>query len=142
MATNRDSSGWIPAVAPPDAGAPKGRIPIGVALRSTFAKGYGWPDLRADMMAGMVVGIIALPLSMALAIAVGVPPQHGLYLELGVQERVEARQKARIEEALRKPERACRPSGIAGRCRCHIADQLVRRHDMIDQAKRQGFGSP
>src|SRR5688572_20669988 len=79
MATNRDSSGWIPAVAPPDGGAPKGRIPIAVALRRTFAKGYGWADLRADMMAGTVVGIIALPLSMALAIAVGVAPQHGLY---------------------------------------------------------------
>lgn len=30
-------------------------------------------------MAGLVVGIVALPLSMALAIASGVPPQHGLY---------------------------------------------------------------
>src|SRR5262249_41469894 len=30
-------------------------------------------------MAGIVVGIVALPLSMALAIASGVPPQHGLY---------------------------------------------------------------
>jgi SulP family sulfate permease len=27
----------------------------------------------------MVVGVVAIPLSMALAIAVGVPPQHGLY---------------------------------------------------------------
>ena len=31
------------------------------------------------MLAGLVVGVVALPLSMALAIAVGVPPQHGLY---------------------------------------------------------------
>ncbi len=30
-------------------------------------------------MAGAVVGVVALPLSMALGIAVGVPPQHGLY---------------------------------------------------------------
>src|ERR1700679_21384 len=35
--------------------------------------------LRADLMAGAVVAIVALPLSMALAIAVGAPPQHGLY---------------------------------------------------------------
>jgi SulP family sulfate permease len=31
------------------------------------------------VLAGTVVGIVALPLSMALAIASGVPPQHGLY---------------------------------------------------------------
>ena len=55
------------------------RFPIGAALRRVFAKGYGPPELRADIMAGAVVGIVALPLSMALAIAVGVPPQHGLY---------------------------------------------------------------
>jgi SulP family sulfate permease len=30
-------------------------------------------------MAGIVVGIVALPLSMALAVASGAPPQHGLY---------------------------------------------------------------
>jgi SulP family sulfate permease len=35
--------------------------------------------LRQDALAGVVVGIVALPLSMALAIAVGVPPQQGLY---------------------------------------------------------------
>src|SRR5262249_60654210 len=35
--------------------------------------------LRQDALAGLVVGIVALPLSMALAIAVGAPPQHGLY---------------------------------------------------------------
>lgn len=37
------------------------------------------PAFRADALAGITVGIIALPLSMALAIATGVPPQHGLY---------------------------------------------------------------
>ncbi|MCE9592790.1 MAG: C4-dicarboxylic acid transporter DauA [Planctomycetes bacterium] len=49
------------------------------ALRDTFAAGYGKRDLQADLLAGAVVGIVALPLSMALAIASGVPPQHGLY---------------------------------------------------------------
>jgi SulP family sulfate permease len=49
------------------------------ALRETFAEGYRLADLRSDLMAGLVVGMVALPLSMALAIASGVPPQHGLY---------------------------------------------------------------
>jgi SulP family sulfate permease len=51
----------------------------GAALRECLAEGYGGDALRADVMAGLVVGIVALPLSMALAIASGVPPQHGLY---------------------------------------------------------------
>jgi SulP family sulfate permease len=54
-------------------------IPLGAALRRVFFKGYHAADLRADLLAGTVVGIVAVPLSMALAIAVGVPPQHGLY---------------------------------------------------------------
>lgn len=54
-------------------------IPIATALRRAWSKGYGLPELRADVLAGLVVGVVALPLSMALAIAVGVPPQHGLY---------------------------------------------------------------
>src|SRR5690554_7849541 len=32
-----------------------------------------------DIMAGVTVGIIAIPLAMALAIASGVAPQYGLY---------------------------------------------------------------
>ncbi|MDB4935547.1 MAG: ychM [Labilithrix sp.] len=60
---------------------PKGPqpFPIATAIRRAFAKGYGLGDLRADAMAGAVVAVVALPLSMALAIAVGAPPQHGLY---------------------------------------------------------------
>lgn len=49
------------------------------ALRRAFAKGYRAADLRSDVLAGAVVAVVALPLSMALAIAVGAPPQHGLY---------------------------------------------------------------
>jgi SulP family sulfate permease len=55
------------------------RFPIAYALRRTLRKGYTARDFRADVLAGIVVGIVALPLSMALAIAVGAPPQHGLY---------------------------------------------------------------
>jgi SulP family sulfate permease len=57
---------------------PLRRLP-GSALRAVFTEGYSATDLRRDVLAGVVVGIVALPLSMALAIAVGVPPQHGLY---------------------------------------------------------------
>ncbi|HTO97726.1 MAG TPA: C4-dicarboxylic acid transporter DauA [Myxococcales bacterium] len=49
------------------------------ALRAVISEGYSASDLRHDVLAGLVVGIVALPLSMALAIAVGVPPQHGIY---------------------------------------------------------------
>lgn len=52
---------------------------LGYGLRTRLARGYGKADLRGDLMAGLVVGVVALPLSMALAIASGVPPQHGLY---------------------------------------------------------------
>ncbi len=55
------------------------QLPVGAALRRSFAKGYGLADLKADLLAGVVVGVVALPLSMALAIAIGAPPQHGLY---------------------------------------------------------------
>ncbi len=55
------------------------QLPFATALRRTFQQGYGAAELRDDLLAGLVVGIVALPLSMALAIAVGVPPQHGLY---------------------------------------------------------------
>lgn len=55
------------------------RIPIATAIRRTLHGGYDKAAFRADVLAGLVVGIVALPLSMALAIAVGVPPQHGLY---------------------------------------------------------------
>ena len=42
-------------------------------------KGYTAADFRSDLFAGITVGIVAVPLAMALAIASGVAPQYGLY---------------------------------------------------------------
>ena len=42
-------------------------------------RGYTTHDLLHDVIAGLTVGLIALPLAMAFAIASGVPPQVGLY---------------------------------------------------------------
>ncbi|MEC7814955.1 MAG: C4-dicarboxylic acid transporter DauA [Pseudomonadota bacterium] len=44
-----------------------------------LAEPYGRGHFAKDVMAGVTVGIIAIPLAMALAIASGVPPQYGLY---------------------------------------------------------------
>ncbi|MBL8863832.1 MAG: C4-dicarboxylic acid transporter DauA [Planctomycetes bacterium] len=55
---------------------------MGLGLREPLREGYGARDLRRDVLAGLVVGIVALPLAMALAIASGVPPQHGLYTSI------------------------------------------------------------
>ncbi len=49
------------------------------ALRAVLKDGYSAADFRKDTLAGIVVGVVALPLSMALSIAVGAPPQYGLY---------------------------------------------------------------
>src|SRR5689334_23815340 len=48
-------------------------------LATTLAEGYGLADLRVDAMAGLTVAILALPLSMAIAVASGVSPDRGLY---------------------------------------------------------------
>ncbi|MDU9406673.1 C4-dicarboxylic acid transporter DauA [Pseudomonas sp. zfem001] len=57
-------------------------LPLFAAWRQTLRAGYSWKALRGDLSAGLTVGIIAIPLAMALAIAVGVAPQHGLYTVL------------------------------------------------------------
>ena len=56
-----------------------GRLRVSHALREVLKEGYDRAAFKADLMAGIVVAIVALPLSMALAIGVGVAPQHGLY---------------------------------------------------------------
>jgi sulfate permease, SulP family len=48
-------------------------------LVTVLRERYGWRDFKADAIAGLTVAIVALPLSMAIAIASGVTPDRGLY---------------------------------------------------------------
>src|SRR6516165_50273 len=48
-------------------------------LITVLREGYGPADFRADVISGLTVAIVALPLSMAIAIASGVTPGRGLY---------------------------------------------------------------
>ena len=47
-------------------------------LLTVFREGYGAGELKADLIAGLTVAIIALPLAMALGIASGASPREGL----------------------------------------------------------------
>ena len=47
-------------------------------LFTVLRRGYGAGDLRHDLIAGLTVAIVALPLAMALAIASGTTPVRGL----------------------------------------------------------------
>ena len=48
-------------------------------LVTILREGYSLANLRADALAGLTVAIVALPLSMAIAIASGASPAQGLY---------------------------------------------------------------
>ncbi len=73
----------MPAVSDPDPGLavprPRFRDLYVPKLVTVLREGYGLKGLRADALAGMTVAIVALPLSMAIAIASGVGPERGLY---------------------------------------------------------------
>jgi SulP family sulfate permease len=51
-------------------------------LLNLFAEGYSVDFFRRDALAGLTVAIVALPLSMAIAVASGVTPERGLYTAL------------------------------------------------------------
>src|SRR5690606_4329777 len=48
-------------------------------LVSVLREGYGRSELASDALSALTVAIVALPLSMAIAIASGVEPERGLY---------------------------------------------------------------
>ncbi len=48
-------------------------------LLTVWREGYTLADLKTDVMSGLTVAVVALPLSMAIAIASGAKPEQGLY---------------------------------------------------------------
>lgn len=58
------------------------RFQLSYGFFDALNSGYTRHDFRADVMAGLTVGVVAVPLAMALAIASGVPPQYGLYTSI------------------------------------------------------------
>src|SRR6266478_9855779 len=55
---------------------------LGIAFRPKLLetlKGYRGSDFVPDLIAGVTVGIVALPLAMAFAIASGVKPEAGIF---------------------------------------------------------------
>ena len=48
-------------------------------IATVLAEGYNLDCFRRDMLAALTVAIVALPLSMAIAVASGVSPERGLY---------------------------------------------------------------
>ena len=48
-------------------------------LVTVLREGYGAAGLKTDAIAGLTVAIVALPLSMAIAIGAGAKPENGLY---------------------------------------------------------------
>lgn len=61
------------------AGAPSFFESFTPKLVSTLREGYTLAHFRADALAGLTVAIVALPLSMAIAIASGAKPENGLF---------------------------------------------------------------
>src|SRR5688572_26237820 len=53
-------------------------IPLPKLVQS-LREGYSIATLGSDLVAGVTVGLVALPLAMAFAIASGLPPQTGIY---------------------------------------------------------------
>jgi SulP family sulfate permease len=48
-------------------------------LATVLTEGYSFVSFRKDVMAALTVAVVALPLSMAIAVASGVSPERGLY---------------------------------------------------------------
>jgi len=72
----------LPLVGRPQSDRPDFASLFTPKLVTILREGYHLADLKADLFAGLTVAIVALPLSMALAIAGGTTPDRGLYTSI------------------------------------------------------------
>src|SRR3954454_3768131 len=61
---------------------PAERIAFTPKLVTVLRERYSVASWRADAVAGLTVAVVALPLSMAIAVASGVGPERGLYTSI------------------------------------------------------------
>jgi SulP family sulfate permease len=48
----------------------------------SWIRGYGRPQIKADLLAGLTVAVVTVPQSMAYALIAGLPVQYGLYASI------------------------------------------------------------
>ena len=58
------------------------KSPLVPSLFKTIRSGYSLGMLSKDISAGITVGVVALPLALAFAIASGLTPERGLYTSI------------------------------------------------------------
>ena len=58
------------------------KSPLVPSLFKTIRSGYSLGMLSKDVSAGITVGVVALPLALAFAIASGLTPERGLYTSI------------------------------------------------------------
>jgi len=55
------------------------KVPVTMARPALLLRGYTLDTLRADVVAGVTVGLVLLPQSLAFSLLAGLPPEMGLY---------------------------------------------------------------
>jgi len=66
-------------------------------LYTVLLRGYGLDDFRHDLIAGLTVAVVALPLAMALAIASGTSPDKGLQRAIVAEFLISALRGSRVQ---------------------------------------------
>ena len=112
--------------------------PFSALIDACWWEPYSLTRLLKDAIAGVTVGIIAIPLAMALAIASGVPPQYGLYTAAiaGIVIAVSGGSRQRL-----RPHRRLRGDPVSGFAAVRIGRPAGRHADLRGVSAADGAGA-